>query len=134
MRELAGELRSYADAAGNIKVAEMCSAYLIESYGKTGSEIELASEKERLAAGYVYLIKYEKNFKIGRTNSLAKRSRQVQFELPSETILVHAILTDDPVGIEAYWHKRFSEKRGNGEWFVLTNSDIAAFKKWKKIA
>lgn len=73
------------------------------------------------------------DYKIGFTTSLNKRGRQIQIELPQEIELVHSILTDDPPGVEAYWHKRFMGKRTRGEWFKLTKADIAAFKRWSKI-
>jgi hypothetical protein len=37
------------------------------------------------------------------------------------------------VSVEAYWHKRFDNKRGEGEWFDLSADDVLAFRRWKRI-
>lgn len=57
--------------------------------------------------------------------------RQIAVHLPEDLELVHAISTDDAYGIEAYWHRRFAEKRRGGEWFELTAVDVKAFRRRK---
>jgi len=81
--------------------------------------------------GTVYLIKSAGFYKIGRTNALGRREREITLQLPERSKTVHSIQTDDPVGIEAYWHRRFEAKRKNGEWFDLSASEIAAFRRRK---
>jgi hypothetical protein len=73
----------------------------------------------------------EKRYKIGKADLVGRRTKQVAVNLPEDLELVHAISTDDAYGIEAYWHRRFDEKRRGGEWFVLTAADVKAFKRRK---
>ncbi|HET6400682.1 MAG TPA: GIY-YIG nuclease family protein [Candidatus Kapabacteria bacterium] len=78
-------------------------------------------------AGHVYLIQSGKYFKIGKTNDLGRRTKEIAIELPEASIVIHTIQTDDPYGIEAYWHRRFKDRRKNGEWFELSEADVQAF-------
>jgi Meiotically up-regulated gene 113/Domain of unknown function (DUF4287) len=70
-----------------------------------------------LAKGVVYLLKAGPYYKIGKSINFEQRLNQISLQLPYTVEEVHQILTDDPSGIESYWHKRFSPKRTNGEWF-----------------
>jgi hypothetical protein len=84
-----------------------------------------------LVDGYVYMLKLGKHYKVGRSEAVPTRHRQINLELPEKAVLVHKIGTDDCAGIEAYWHQRFAAKRTNGEWFVLRREDVSAFKRRK---
>ena len=79
--------------------------------------------------GFVYMVRMGKHYKIGKTFSVPRRHREIALELPEKLEPVHVIRTDDPTGIEAYWHKRFQEKRTNSEWFTLSADDIRIFRK-----
>lgn len=81
----------------------------------------------------VYLYKMGSSYKIGKTKDSVRRGHELRIQLPEKTILIHSIKTDDPSGIEAYWHKRFDAKRKQGEWFNLNSDDVKAFKRWKRI-
>lgn len=87
----------------------------------------LPVEPDQVVTGVVYLIRMGEFHKIGKSNDPGRRMYELGIQLPEKHDVVHVIETDDPAGIEAYWHRRFAAQRTNGEWFRLSPGDIAAF-------
>ncbi len=81
--------------------------------------------------GYVYLMQFGTEYKIGTSSNVERRFRELKTQMPYEGKIIHTIQTGDPEGIEAYWHGYFSDNRLKGEWFKLTASDVKYFKKRK---
>jgi hypothetical protein len=121
IRALADFCSDQPDLADVLEICERAAADLPE-------EAEPA-EAPPPPSGYVYLAKSGRFYKIGRTNNTGRREYELALQLPERLHLVHRIATDDPVGIERYWHERFADRRANGEWFRLTSADVAAFKR-----
>lgn len=119
-------LREFASA--NPEFADIAS--LLQ---KAVPSLESPSTADTTVAGegYVYMLKLGQHYKVGKTFSVPRRHRQIALELPEKPDVVHTIRTDDPAGIEAYWHRRFAGKRTNGEWFALSPEDVKAFRRRK---
>lgn len=101
---------------------------------------ELKTEDQEAEAvpstiGFVYMLKHgsRSEYKIGRTNNPLRREGELGIQLPEKCQPIHYIQTDDPEGVEAYWHRRFAGKRKEGEWFGLNLQDVRAFKRWRRI-
>lgn len=108
---------------------------LCTELSKTSASRLTASRQreQKIATEFVYLMKSGPHYKIGRSNSVGRRSSELAIKIPVPPKTIHSIETDDPVGVEAYWHRRYAEKRGEGEWFALSLDDVKAFKRWKRI-
>jgi hypothetical protein len=109
-RQLVSRVAGYCRERENFEdVLAMCEA--VAEKDKVQLDEEKATGEE---IGFVYLLKARKFYKVGRSNALGRRERELAIQLPEKANTVHVIRTDDPVGIEAYWHKRFESKRRNG--------------------
>jgi hypothetical protein len=110
-------------------------AALCDAWGATRAGSEKEESAEPAAVGYVYLLQHgsKREYKIGKTNNAIRREGEIDIELPHGVEPIHVIKTDDPAGVESYWHRRFAAKRLKGEWFALSGDEVRAFKRWRKI-
>jgi hypothetical protein len=109
-------------------ILKFCASIL-----KSPSTVERSEIENDYSIGEVYLFKSGRYYKIGKTNDTVRRGQELSIQLPDPSAMVHLIKTDDPSGVERYWHRRFEAKRKNGEWFDLNSADIRAFKRWRRI-
>lgn len=79
--------------------------------------------------GFVYLFKCNDRYKIGRTKNPTKRlAKMAGAIMPFKIERLHAIPCKDACATETELHRRFADKREQGEWFNLTEEDIAYLK------
>lgn len=83
------------------------------------------------APGYVYFVQeyMTGSFKIGKTKQIDRRMNVFNVKLPFENQLIFLIKTADHHQTELAFHRYFSDKRLEGEWFSLTRDDLAWIKK-----
>jgi hypothetical protein len=104
------------------------------------AEVERRQTKERIKAakvekanrpnfGYVYILRSETgHYKIGRTTNPEDRLTTFSVKLPFRVNYELVISSDHHRQFEIELHKRFADKRIDGEWFALTTEDIEALR------
>lgn len=118
-------------------VLEICRPLCKPDETNNVNEIDDEKDTEE-KSGHVYMLEHDGVYRIGASIDAVQRHKQIRVQMPFVTKEIHVISTDDPFGIEAYWHKRFKDKKQKGkqklqgDWFNLSARDIKAFKKRRK--
>ncbi|SFG68368.1 GIY-YIG nuclease family protein [Neptunomonas qingdaonensis] len=74
--------------------------------------------------GYVYVLKSDYGYKIGKTVNIKSRTRLFEVKLPFVTAIESYAWFDDYTQAESSLHRKFSAKRTEGEWFDLDSNDL----------
>jgi hypothetical protein len=107
-----------------------CHSAAIDAQREISSWMRRTLGKRRRAEGFVYVLRAEEDgsCKIGKTKSLSQRLSALSIQLPYRVKLEHSIRTLDIDAAERFFHTVFREKRLNGEWFRLNETDLAFLK------
>lgn len=96
---------------------------------RTGKFTQPKSHVPRKRKGAIYLLEGQKGvYKIGKSVDLTNRAKWFGLKLPFPVTLVHHFESSDYTAAEIELHKRFETKRINGEWFALSDEDVAYIK------
>lgn len=79
------------------------------------------------SVGYVYILRAQNGlFKIGKTKDPKARFESIKTSSPERVEVYRVFLSSDYSETEARLHRLFSEFRELGEWFRLTDDELAA--------
>lgn len=81
-----------------------------------------------ITAGFVYLIRSQYGFKIGKTVNMKSRTRLFEVKLPFPINVEHFAWFENYSEAERAQHDMFRGKRLEGEWFNLDAADIDRIK------
>lgn len=112
---------------------------IMQEYQKAQSEIltghvsinakHYVSKQKQRKSNYVYLIGAPNGLvKIGITNNVQKRFKDINATSPVELYLVSSFSSSNAAKIEKELHLKFEGKRVKGEWFNIGQDDISWIK------
>jgi len=110
-------LRAYKD--------KWTSEEIHETNVKIEEEVKgLASQKKGTPSGFIYLVKSENLYKIGRTKYPRRRIDKYRTENPHiiESVLLSKI--SDYIEVEKEILRLMSDKKHHGEWFNFSSTDV----------
>jgi len=122
------------DKPGYEDVVALCSTVSGPKDASNDEPVLLDADGAATRVGFVYLIRGRRGeYKLGHMSVVDRRLSELATGSSVDLEVVHEIKTDDPLGVEAYWHQRLSKSRIKNEWFKLSSSDVRAFKRWRRI-
>lgn len=89
------------------------------------------TEYQKVTSGYVYVVKVDGRYKIGKTKNPTNRFGEYT-RLYEEPIVVVCEVVFDYSEVEKELHKKYADKRLRGEWFNLNETDIELIKNYLK--
>lgn len=115
------------DIKENILTAIECDYFdeknrIQNAWVQTGQQEK--NNKRKAQNGYIYLIKNQNAYKIGRAKKVQERFNKYITENPHSISLILSYKVADYIKVEANLLKRFEHKKIRGEWFDLIKSDI----------
>jgi len=122
--EATGHLRVHGDIdRENIDLSILWEGWEGFDFGSGSRPVGGAVSKD----GYIYLVATENNdFKIGRSHDIPSRLKAFSTQPPFEYDLIHAFEADNASDAEKRLHNRYQDRHIKGEWFRLSNDDVAA--------
>ena len=75
--------------------------------------------------GFVYLMQWEDEYKIGKAVDVERRQKRIARELKRDITVLHRIFSTDYTRAESDLHRKYDDKCLHGEWFALDDEDVA---------
>ena len=120
----AAALQEYALRRGLTRAAAASILVTEHLFGRDRApQVSALPHKPDVDAGHVYIVRAGEFCKIGKSRDANKRLTRLR--LPFEHELIARFDVANRHITERELHRRFADKRVNGEWFRLTDDDIS---------
>ena len=98
-----------------------------EPYNKAKVKQNEAKKKRQYIEenkGFIYILKSKHGYKIGLSKNVKSRMKLFHIKLPFKFEIIGYYRVEHMIKSETYLHKKFKNKRLEGEWFDLNDDDI----------